>query len=211
MQNDSTFFFFLLKREMALMVERLLAARFCGAIAHLIHTECFLSLNIKPDVHMAAGQFEASKVQPTDESVFLVSAKGHVQIMRCLSFRHSLDWNHVLKGASYGGQLPFVYLSIYKGASNWNDGLHEACRGEHRDIAEFMVSKGVDGWNWGLQGACKGGHRELVEWMISKGANHWNAGLCYACKLGHMHIARLMIQKGATICIACWKAMSEHV
>jgi hypothetical protein len=55
--------FFLFKRKMTLIAERLLAARFCNAIAHFIHTECFLSLGIKPDARMAAGKFEAVTTQ----------------------------------------------------------------------------------------------------------------------------------------------------
>jgi hypothetical protein len=231
--------FFLFKRKMTLIAERLLAARFCNAIAHFIHTECFLSLGIKHNACMAAGQFEALSSRPSGQCVFEISAKGHVQIMRMLAFcRCSFDWNQVLSGASYGGHLQCIHLAINKGASSWNCGLYEACQGGHRDVAEFMISKGAndrnwalygacesghrdlaewmiskgaDDWDCALYGACQGGHRKIAEWMITKGANNWNRGLYHACKSDHVHIASLMIQKGATKCEACWKPMSEHV
>jgi hypothetical protein len=202
---------FFSKRKMAFMVECLLAACFCNAIARFIHTECFLPLGSKPDAHVAAGQFEALSSRPSRKCVFLVSVKGHVQIMRWLVFHDSLYWNEVLRGASYGGHLQFVYLTMNKGATDWMNGLYEACRGGHRKVAEFMISKGAAHWGWGLRGACEGGHHNVAEWMISKGANNWNRGLYYARKSGHAHMARLMIQKGATKCSACCKPISEHV
>jgi hypothetical protein len=183
---------------MALMVERLLAARFCNAIERFIRTECFLSLNIKLDARMAAGQFEASATRPTSKSVSEVSLKGYVQIMRWLMFRHAFDWNDVLNAASYAGHLRFVYLAMKEGSLWWlNVGLYQSCRGGHRKVAEFMISKGAHDWDAGLRGACKGGHHELATLMISKGANEFNRGLRAARKCGHRELAVLMIANGA--------------
>jgi hypothetical protein len=183
---------------MALIVERLLAARFCRAIARFIHTECFLPHGAELGARMAAGQFEAMGSQPTNKSVFLVSAKGHVQIMRWLALRHSLDWHQVLNGASYGGRLRFLYLATHNGVTNFDEALFEACRGGHRNVAEWIMSKGANFfWNWALCGACEGGHRELAELMISKGADGFHLGLAAACACGHRELAELMIAKGA--------------
>jgi hypothetical protein len=182
---------------MALLVERLLAARFCSAIARFIHRECFLSLDIKPEARIAAGQFEASATQPTRKCGFAVGAKGHFQMMRWLVFRYSLDWNQVLKGASYGGHLRFVYFAMNNGATCRSHALYRACRGGHVDVAEFMISKGANDWDGGLSGAYQGGHRNIAEWMISKGANHWNSGLRQACQAGCHNLAEFMISKGA--------------
>jgi hypothetical protein len=79
-------------------------------------------------------------------------------MMRWLAFRHSLDWNLVLRGASYGGHLQCVHLAVNKGASWWNYGLYEAYLGGQLEVAEFMISKGADDWNRGLRAACEGGH-----------------------------------------------------
>jgi hypothetical protein len=103
------------------------------------------------------------------------------------------DFEAILRGGAFAGNMELVNFAIHNGANNWDMMLFDACSGGDTGMILLgLVNGGTP--RLGLAGACIGGNIHAVDWMVRLGATNYDHGLNNAASENHIDVALHMLE-----------------
>lgn len=125
------------------------------------------------------------------------SKYGHIQIVKTLSEKTSIDNESAMEVAAKYGHIEIVKLMLERGADNFNQVMEAAAENGHIEIVRLMLANSADSFDIATEGATENGHIEIVKLMLEKGVTDFNRIMENAAENGHIEIVKLMLEKGA--------------
>lgn len=106
---------------------------------------------------------------------------------------NDIDFESILRGSAFTGNMSLVNFAIHNGANNWKMMFFDACRGgDHGMILLGLVNGGIP--SLGLAAACSGGQMHVIRWMMRLGAVNYDHGLINAAMENHIDVVSYMIK-----------------